>query len=284
MRYLTRILLPLLLLVYIAVETYLKLHHTSLCSAQGCKLAGELLRFDAIYLNYFGLGAAFVMLLLGIASFKSQKAESFFFALLYGAVAFEGTIFLYQLYSNPEPCLFCMGVFGGLLLIAVANRTKDILSIFAIVLALASGLGVLAIPKNQSLMQNPGRYLIFSATCPHCKKVKAYLKKEHIDYTPISVTTAGARYALKFMGISHIPVLAEKEAHSLHYFVGDETIIDHIKQTRLPADENKETAASSNAAPILDTGFLSAGGADEGCTLSITEPSPCKGNTTEPHP
>ncbi len=288
MRYITRIVLPLLLLGYIATETYMKLHHTSLCSAEGCKLAGELLKFKSIWLNYFGAAAALLMVVLGALSLKHKGAERLFFALLYGAVAFEGVLFLYQLYTNPEPCIFCMGIFGGLILIAIANRLGDALSTLAIVGAIASALWTLAIPANESVMQTPGHYLLYSPTCPHCKKVKVFLKKEHIDYTPISVENASARFALKFMGVEHIPVWVEKEARELRYFVGDKRIIAHLSTPEPAVMEESPTpaaqapAVSSNTIPAIDSGFLSAGGGDEGCTLSITEPSGCEENASEP--
>ncbi len=79
MRFFSRVFLPLLLLGYIGTETYLKLQHSSLCGAVGCKLAGELLKFDAIYLNYFGLVSVFFLIILGYLSLKNRFYEALFF-------------------------------------------------------------------------------------------------------------------------------------------------------------------------------------------------------------
>ena len=71
MHFFSRVFLPFLLFVYIAIETYLKIQHTSLCGEVGCALAGELLRFDHIYLNYFGLAGVLSLIITGYRSLKS---------------------------------------------------------------------------------------------------------------------------------------------------------------------------------------------------------------------
>ena len=174
MRFFARVFLPFLLLVYIGIETYLKLQHTSLCGEVGCKLAGELLRFDLIYLNYFGLASVLSLLFLGYRSLKSTFFETLFFIVLYAAIAFEATILSYQFIVNSEPCIFCLGVFSSLLLIALFSQVKHFTIIIAAVLSILLGLSTLTIPQNRSFITIPGLYLIQSETCPHCKKVKEY--------------------------------------------------------------------------------------------------------------
>ncbi len=283
MRYIARLVLPSLLLLYIAAETYFKLHHTSMCGAEGCKLAGELLRFKAIYLYFFGIASALLLLIVGILSFKKPAWESLFNALAIGAVAFEGTLLGYQWFSNPEPCLFCAGVFGQLLLIALFNRPKEALSVTAVVVALFSAFAMLAVPKNYPTMQKDGAYLIFSEHCPHCKKVKAYLADTRTPYTPIPITDPSVRYALKFAGIDAIPVWIEKEGKTMRWYIGDRHILSHLKPSGEATDTTSETTsvstqAASDALP-LDPSFLQAGG-EEGCALTINEPAPCEENPT----
>ena len=94
MRFFSRVFLPFLLFIYIGLETYLKLQHTSLCGEVGCKLAGELLKFNALYLNYFGLAAVFSLVFLGYRSLKSPFFKTLFFMVLYAAIAFEPRYFL----------------------------------------------------------------------------------------------------------------------------------------------------------------------------------------------
>jgi len=287
MRFIARVFLPLLLLAYIATETYLKLQHTSLCGEVGCKLAGELLNFDAIYLNYVGIGGVFILIILGFLSLKNKFYELLFFIGLYGAIAFEATIISYQFVANPEPCLFCLGVISSLLLIALFSQPKHFGITLATVVAIFVGMHTLGVSKNKNFMVKDGTYLIQSETCPHCKKVKAYLAQHHIKYTPISTKEASARNFLKFAGVTSIPVLILKEKLERKLIVGDKKIISHFEAQNKPEVSEEvahEAPAQSSSLDLTGTGlssdFLNAGGDDEGCAITITETPDCEKNST----
>jgi len=280
MKFFSRVILPLFLFIYIAVETYLKLHKNSLCEATGCKLAGELLRFNPIYLNYLGLGAIFFLLLLGYFSLKSKLIEKLFFMVLYSAIAFEATILGYQFLANPEPCIFCMGIFSSLSLIALLSHTKNFPLIASIALSVFLGLSTLAITKNQSFIVKNGSYLIQSKTCPHCKKVKKYFADEKIEYTPISVEEASARSFLKFAGVKTIPVLVIKDAQGIKLLEGDHKIIAHfkIKDTQT-TDSNIATSNEQSSALGLPSDLFKATN-EPGCAITITETPDCESNAS----
>lgn len=289
MRFFSRVFLPLLLLGYIGTETYLKLQHTSLCGEVGCKLAGELLNFDALYLNYFGLAGVFVLSILGFLSLKNKFYEALFFVGLYGAIAFEATIISYQFIANPEPCIFCLGIFSSLLLIALASNIKHFAITLATVLAIFVGLNTLAVTKNKTFITKPGIYLIHSESCPHCKKVKAYLAEHHINYTPISTKEASARSFLKFAGVTSIPVLILSEKLQRTLIVGDKKIIAHFEAHDNPKKEHAEQPNTPVQSTIdipmsggLSSDFLSTGGDDEGCAITITETPDCT-NANDTH-
>jgi len=277
MRFFSRVFLPFLLFIYIGVETYLKLQHSSLCGEVGCKLAGELLQFNPLYLNYLGLAATFLLIFFGYRSLKNTFFETLFFMTLYAAIAFEATLFAYQFIANPELCIFCLSVFSSLLLIALFSHIRNfaivIASAFAILLALSS----LAITKNKAFVSAPGLYLIQSETCSHCKKVKAYFAEHDIHYTPVSVKEANARSFLKFVDISTIPVLIMKESSSISLITGDKKIISHFEtknKHEVPAPEVIAPPVE-NSTVELSSDFLSAGG-DDGCALTIVETPSCE--------
>jgi len=282
MNFFSRVLLPLFLLIYIAIETYLKLNHTSLCEATGCKLAGELLRFNPLYLNYLGLGAVFTLLVLGYLSLKSKLIEKLFFMVLYAAIAFEATILGYQFLANPEPCIFCMGIFSSLVLIALLGQPKNFPLIAAIALSIFLGLNTLAITKNKSFLTQEGTYLLHSDTCPHCKKVKNYLAKHNIQYTPISIEEASARSFLKFAGFNTIPVLVLKDAQGVRMFEGDHKIITHYENTNNTQSSktvSKTTPAQQSSTLGLPSDIFSAT-SEPGCAITITETPDCEKNAT----
>ncbi len=292
-----RIVLPLLLLAYIAVETYLKLQNSSLCGEVGCKLAGELLRFDPMYLNYFGMAGAFMLMVFGTLSLKSKRFETLFFMSLYAGIAFEATILSYQFVANPAPCIFCFAIFASLLLIAVVANYKHFVILIAMVLAIFVGLNTLAVTKNKSFVTAPGNYLIQSKTCPHCIKVKGYLTDNHIAYTGIATTEASARSFLKFVSTKSIPVLVIKEKMHTQLITGDKAIIAHFEalkakevqskviQTNNVLSETNTTSTQvlteiSSSADLSSGGlsedFLSAGGDEDGCAITITETPECE--------
>jgi len=271
MAFFSRVFLPFLLLLYISIETYLKLQHTSLCGDVGCKLAGELLRFDPMYLNYFGMFSVCILLLLGYASLKHKPMERLFFMVLYAAIAFETTILFYQFISNPEPCLFCLGIFSTLLSIALFSKPRNFAVVLAVMLSIFLALNTLAISKNKAFVSSEGMYLIQSNTCGHCKKVKQYFEEHNIAYTPISIQEVNARSFLKFVDISNIPVLVIKNNTGISLLTGDKKIIAHFKKTK---KEDRTESVQTSSALGLPADLFSAT-TEPGCAITITESPSC---------
>jgi len=284
-RFFSRVFLPFLLFGYIALETYLKFQNTSLCGEVGCKLAGELLKFDPIYLNYFGLISVFGLIILGARSLTSTFFETLYFMLLYAAITFEATILGYQFLANPEPCIFCLGVFSSLLIIAIFSHFKNFFVVIASVVAVYIALNTLAISKNKAYVTTPGNYLIQSETCPHCIKVKTYFKDNNISYTPISTKEVNARAFLKFVDIKSIPVLIIKEKSGISLLKGDQNIIAHFEAKKEPKNtietpQDKIPAPTQSDSINLSSDFLSAGGDNDGCALTVVEEVACEQNKT----
>ncbi len=279
MKFISRVFLPLLLLLYIGYETWLKLHHLSLCSATGCRLAGELLRFPSIYLNYMGLAAVGAILLFGLFSLFSRAFEKLYFIALYTAIAFESIMIGYQIFANPEPCLFCLGVYGGLLLIALASRARWLLYALPMIFALFFALGDLAIPRNVALIKGDGLYLIASDHCPHCQKVKKYFAEHHIAYHKLSVNDPSVRHLAKALGITEIPILIRRKGGVTTILYGDRPILatfespesteTKAKSGKAPADENLSTPA----APLNPFNASEKGG----CSLDAVTENPSGG-------
>lgn len=289
MRFIARVFLPLLLLSYLGYETYLKLQDKTSCGEVGCKLAAELLNFDAMYLNYFALGGLFVLMILGIFSLKNKFYESLFFIGLYGAIAFEATIISYQFVVNPEPCLFCLSIFASLLLIALFSHIEHFAIILVTVVAIFIGMHTLAVTKNKSFISENGYYLIQSESCPHCKEVKTYLKEYNIAYTSISTQEASARSFLKFAGVTSIPVLIIKKNLDTRLITGDKPILSYFESINTPTSTGEVTSQSmiqnnplSASSGGLSADFLSAGASDAGCAITIVEEVACE-DTNKSH-
>ncbi len=261
-----RILLPLLLFLYIGVETYFKMHHVSLCESTGCKMAGDLLKFNPIYLNFLGLIGAFTLLILSLL--KSEAAHKLYEWLIAVMASFETLLIASQFAINPEPCKFCLGVYGFLLAIFLVANWKRFFFFLPIFIAIFTGMQILAVPKNSSLIKEDGLYLIASKTCPHCKVTKKFLNEKKISYKVIPSNNINAWYMAKTLGITKIPIAIKKDNDIYTIIVGDKTIMNFYKQDQ---KENKQESVQENSLK-----FQNLYQEDEGCSLSFQATS-CEG-------
>ncbi len=293
MKKISFIVLPILFFIYISVETYLKLNHSSLCESSGCQLAGALLRFDSIYLNFIGMASAIVILLVGILSYKEKISEKLFFLVVGASLLFETIMLGYQFYASPEMCIFCMGVYTFLLLILLFASPKyfGITMIGAMSVFLA--LSFLSVPSSKPYLSGNGNYLIQSESCPHCHKVKEYMKEHDIKFTKIDISDIEAQNFATFLNFKTIPILLVKDEHGIKIINGDKdiihsfktpvrsmvnsvmgNIIDKIEESITIGGESE--SSTSNASETSTNDLFNGGDEDKGCgfaTLDKLEPN-----------
>lgn len=231
MKKLSFIFLPILFFIYIAVETYLKLHHSSLCASTGCKLADSLLNFDSIYLNYIGMLAALGILIAGILSYKKIIHQNFFYIVVGSSLLFETIMLGYQYFASPEMCKFCMGIYAFLVVIMLTASLRHFIVASLGVVSVLMALSFLAIPESKPFVLENGNYLLQSKSCPHCKKVKEYMKENYISYTAIDIDEIEARNFATFLNFKTIPILITKEGKNIKIINGDKDIIEAYKST-----------------------------------------------------
>lgn len=257
MKILGFIVAPLLFLLYIASELYLKLNKSSMCASSGCELAGALLKFDNLYLYYFGILAASTILILGILSYRKIIPEILFFIVLISSLLFETIMLGYQYYASPEMCVFCMGVYGFLWSILLLSSWKYFFMTIPAVLALVTALSFLAIPKATSFLPKDGTYLLQSETCPHCKKVKDYMNENNIDFTKIDINQIEAQNFAKFLNFTTIPILITKEGQTIKIINGDKDIINSYETIsgEISIEESVSIDTTFNAVKEEGCGF-----------------------------
>jgi glutaredoxin/uncharacterized membrane protein len=273
------ILAPLLFLLYVAVETYLKLNQSSLCLSEkaaeptGCELAGALLNFDAIYLNYLGIFAALTILILGVLSYKKTIPEILFFIVLVSSLLFETIMLGYQYFASPAMCVFCMGIYSFLVVILLLSSRKYFFMIVPAVIAVLIALSFLAIPESKSFLEKDGTYLLQSESCPHCKKVKEYMNENNIDYTKINIEQIEAQNFATFLNFKSIPILITKEGKTIKIINGDKNIIasyETITGTdEIVIEESVSINTSFNVVEEEGCGFASLN------TIATEEEAPC---------
>jgi len=278
MKKISFIYLPLLFFIYVTAEAVLKLFHSSLCASTGCLLADSLLKFDSIYLNFIGVADALIILLLGILSFNKKVSEKLFFLVLVASLLFETIMLGYQYFASPQMCKFCMGVYTFLVVISLLSLRKYFLMVVPAVIALITALSFLAIPKSQAFVVSNGNYLIQSPTCPHCKKVKGYLKEQNIEFTKIDIDDIEARNFATFLNFKTIPILLIKDGKNVQIINGDKDIINYFENQKksITIEDSVEVEDSVTVdSDSSDSSTLLSGGDDEseeGCGfISLTK-------------
>ena len=259
--------LPFIFLIYLITETILKLNHSSLCHSKGCELAGGLLNIPAIWLNYIGIIAIFILLVLGYLTLIQAFSKRYFFIVLSSMLIFETIMIGYQYFASPELCKFCLGVYSFLWLISVLTMRWKILFLLPAIIAIFSALYFLAIPKQISFLSSNGNYLIQSNTCPHCKKVKKFLDKNSISYTKLDAKRIESREFVKFLGYKTIPVLLVKTSNNIKIINGDTNIINYFTH------HDKKSKQELQKTPPTD--ILKIPSDDNGCGIDIFEEKSC---------
>lgn len=265
-----KLILPLLLALYIATETILKVNNIALCSSTGCKLAGDLLKFNSIYLNYLGIAAALWLALLAL--FQTQFANRLYTFSALAMVAFESLLIASQLNLNPEVCIFCLGVYTFLLLILFNVSKEFFLYALGVVASIFVAFSFLNIPKNKTLLQKDGLYLIASQSCPHCQRTKKFLKKEGVTYSIINANDINSFYFAKSLDIKKIPIAIEKSGEEFTITVGDSNIMHRYGKKEAPKEpaQNAPTQAVQPLQPTLDYS------GSKGCSYTVTETPDCE--------
>jgi len=257
------LILPILFFIYNATETYLKLNHSSVCESKGCKLADLLLRYDSIYLNYAGTIGAFLIMLLGFIAYKRESFRKYFYFVVFIALLFETIMLSYQYYASPQMCKFCMGIYTFLVLILLFSAKRYFLVAIPAVLALLIAMSSLKIANTAPKVVADGVYLIQSPTCPHCKKVKKYLKEHSIEFNKIDIKEASAQNFITFLGYHTIPMLIVKNNSTVKIVNGDEDIISFYENKKVISKSEETTQDDSAVKQSVDL-FGNIGG-DDGC-------------------
>ena len=254
--------LPILFFIYNAGEIFLKLNHSSLCESTGCKLADGLLKYDSIYLNWAGAGGALLIVILGWVSYKNSSYKKFFYLVVFIALLFETIMLGYQYFASPSMCKFCMGIYGFLLSILLFSARSYFWVAVPAVLALLVALTSLKIPNTAPMVVKNGTYLIQSPTCPHCKKVKNYLKEHDIEFKKLEIGKAESQNFITYLGYHTIPMLIVKKGGHIEVVNGDEDIISHYENSEEESESQEEATIEE---PInVDSLYGNIGG-EEGC-------------------
>jgi glutaredoxin len=244
-----------------------------MCASTGCELAGTLIWFEAIYLNYMGMATALALILLGWLSYNEMVSRKLFYMVLLSALFFETVLLGYQYFVSPEMCKFCMGVYGFLFTMTLLSAPKRyLLMIIPAIIAVVTALSFLNLAKSEAFVVKDGNYLIQSVSCPHCKKVKEYMGKEGISFEKIDIEQIEAQNFAKFMNFKTIPILLIKDGKSVQIINGDKDIIAFFENKfgnengEIVVEESVSITATSESSELFQ-----AAKDEEGCGFASLE-------------
>jgi glutaredoxin len=178
-----------------------------------------------------------------------------------------------------------MGVYSFLVVMMALSARKYFLMVIPVIASIIIALSLLSMPKSEAFVTKDGNYLIQSPTCKHCKKVKAYLKENNIEFTKLDIDDIEARNFATFLDFKTIPILITKEGKNIKIINGDSNIISSFAKPEVVMEEAVVAEESIMVEESLSVGSSSSDllyedeDANEGCGFAsldkVEEESDC---------
>ncbi|WP_459892597.1 glutaredoxin family protein [Hydrogenobaculum acidophilum] len=212
-------------IVWVALELVMGIFHKSVCTSSGCTIAASYNRYPE-----------FVMLTIGILLFiilgflKEKKKEKLLDNVLIGALASEGYLQGFEIFTAHTFCIFCTVTFLIILTLFIirVKENKEILLkgfsafFFVFFTVFMVNNPTLEIKNQYTLLYLPG--------CPHCEHAEKFLDSIHVDYNKINASKH--KGLLMSMGISEAPVLFVREPYGYKVLVGSDAIESFFNKTK----------------------------------------------------
>jgi len=181
----------------LSLESYLSLHGKSLCKTEACAIVSKYLTISEPLLICTGALYFWILALVLFFAARYPKLKYVPLFFLAPALAFDGSLIGFQVFTIQQKCILCFSVAGLLILITLlfCFSRKSFVTLICFILVWLGSFGVnnfIAIPAPQGASSNmtffstdhknltdtkfsPQITLIFSANCPHCLKVISFL-------------------------------------------------------------------------------------------------------------
>ncbi len=189
----------------LSIEAFLNLYGASLCQTSACEVVGQYLTIPESFLITAGAGFFWCLALL---FFFASRYPDFLsrtpLLLLIPALAIDGTLIGYQIFTIKEQCILCLTVAAVLLIISICYSLTHKVYIVTLCCLLAWGGGfaansIVKMPEpagashKMSFYQYPEQVttpdslptatLIFSMHCSHCLDVISFLADQDLTGT-----------------------------------------------------------------------------------------------------
>jgi len=276
----------------------------SFCPNDGCEVVHDLTRVSQTYINLAGIIYFQLLFWLTVGSRQGHKHRHYLFDaynrpqtascsllqfLLFMGMVAEGILVGFQLFVVKTICLYCLIIFGFIVLM---NTVLGIRQLSKAVIILGLQLAVFASLnfdtsslKLDELSLNKGTYavkscekprhrmyLIFSENCSHCQAVLKELANCSLcefHFNPVTRLTKAQelfkdlpaindynpevnKAMLKMLGIYTIPILLSETSSGLELVKGQENIVNYVRDHCLLPDP-PQGIDSLLSSPLLPT-------------------------------
>lgn len=281
--------LPLLITVYTFSMGMFTYYDMPFCSTSGCEAAGEVMNISKVTMYLMGSFAGLVLFILGKKAYKSNKAylNLMFLGYLFILIITEYVFLSFLVAKTGEFCILCLIFFSLLVLsfvfavISFSNKellpVKSFVRDLGVLLLLTSIATTIAFAlmdfsgssSSVNLKNENFKYaLIGSEDCKYCKKVKAMLKKENIEY--LSLDIKDYKNLIPLFGGKTIPVLIEKKGNNFSVFNNFNSIvskIENLNKKSSPLVQDLDGTSSANIPSFLLPNSLDLN-EEEGCSIT----------------
>jgi uncharacterized membrane protein/glutaredoxin len=212
------------------LELFLLSEGKTLCSSQGCKIVDSFARFGNSFMCLLGTLLFLFLLVIYLWELKSRKKNLLLDLVLIAALTGEGYLIGFQLFGVEHICYFCLTVFItilGLTLVRFFENSRIVGLGFLGFLSVVF-LTFIVPPKGFTPLPKTKYVLIYSPTCPHCRKVEKFLNSRGVKYSKIPYREV--LNLLLSMETERIPVLLVREKDKRVFLIGEEEIYNYFRK------------------------------------------------------
>ncbi len=220
--------------IWVILEIVMGFFHKSVCTSSGCTIAASYNRYPEFVMLTIGLLLFIVLWLL-----KEKRKEKLLDAILIGALASEGYLQGFEIFTAHTFCIFCTVTFLIIFTLFII-RAKEHKEIF-----LKGFVAFLFVFFTVFLVNNPtltikNQYtLLYLPGCPHCEHTEKFLDNIHIDYQKIDASSH--KGLIMSMGIDEVPILFVKEPYGYKVLVGSYSIESFFAKSLKTNQKNNTT-------------------------------------------
>lgn len=231
----------------VLVEMVMQYAGSSICPTEGCKVIAASARFGDYPILLIGLAAFSALAVLSVLtrSRTRPELERMMDLVLVVSLASEGFFTGYQAFRLFAPCIFCLIVFGFLVvlgLLRLAAGKKEVIAGFAALLAVFSLFYLVLPAQNIVPLPDNGEFVLFySKECKFCSQVMDEFEEKKI--TVLHVPVEAYSGVLKSLGIEHVPTLLVNKGSEKIFLTGIEAIQQYMasRETKAGAPQSKSS-------------------------------------------